>query len=539
MAKHALLGNRLRGLRRRRGVTQVEMAARLGISPSYLNLIEHNRRALTRPLLLKLAEAYDVDMQAFSGTEEARLLADLSELFADPVLRGHEVGRQALGELVGNAPEVMPALFSLYRAYRSAREDVLGLTERLAGNPYLSVACHRLLTLITSIRSCSEILQDNIDLPVERRRHFVDILVQESENLTELANEMIDFFSGHGLRESSGTGAPAEEVADALHARANHFPELEAAAETARAEIGLGAANAFEALVGRLASAHDVGVEIARGDGAGPDLRRYDPLARRLVLSETLPRSTINFQLARRLGSLACGPAIDALVAAAPLSGPAAQAMYRGALENYFAGALLLPYQAFLEAARDLRHDIELLQRRFGVSFEQVCHRLTTLQRPGAQGVPFHFLRVDPAGNILKRFSRSGLPIPRYGGTCPLWNVHTAFMNPGRIDTQLARLPDGSTYLFVARAIAKPGIGHRAPKSHYSVAIGCEVAFARQMVYADEIGLERRDAAAPVGIHCRQCARGDCLQRAFPSLLDPSALDPSALDPSAAPALNS
>ena len=528
MAKHALLGNRLRGLRQHRGVTQVEMATRLGISPSYLNLIEHSRRALTRPLLLKLAEAYDVDMQAFSGTEEARLLAELSELFADPVLRGHEVGRQALGELVGNVPEVMPALFSLYRAYRNAREDVLGLTERLADNPYLSVTCHRLLTLLTSIRSCSEILQDNIDLPVERRRHFVDILVQESENLTKLANELFDFFSGHGLRESSGTGAPAEEVADALHARANHFPELETAAETVHGQIGLGAANAFEALAGRLTSAHGVGVEIGRGDGGGPELRHpelhhWDPLARRLVLSETLPRSTINFQLARRLGGLACAPAIDALVADASLSGPAAQAMYRDALENYFAGALLMPYRAFLEAARDLRHDIELLQRRFGVSFEQVCHRLTTLQRPGAQGVPFHFLRVDPAGNILKRVSRSGLPIPRYGSACPLWNVHTAFMNPGRIDTQLARLPDGSTYLFVARAIAKPGVGHRAPKIHYSVAIGCEVSFAPQMVYADEIALERRDAAVPVGIHCRQCARADCSQRAFPSLLDRSA----------------
>ncbi len=529
MAKHALLGNRLRGLRQHRGVTQVEMAAGLGISPSYLNLIEHNRRALTRPLLLKLAEAYDVDMQAFSGTEEARLLAELSELFADPVLRGHEVGRQALGELVGNVPEVTSALFSLYRAYRNAREDVLGLTERLADNPYLSVACHRLLTLLTSIRSCSEILQDNIDLPVERRRHFVDILVQESENLTELANELFDFFAGHGLRELRGAGTPTEEVTDALHARANHFPELETAAETARGEIGLGPANAFEALAGRLASAHGVDVEIARGDGGGPELSHWDPRARRRVLSETLARSTINFQLARRLGGLACAPAIDALVADASLSSPAARAMYRNALENYFAGALLMPYRAFLEAARDLRHDIELLQRRFGVSFEQVCHRLTTLQRPGAEGVPFHFLRVDPAGNILKRFSCSGLPIPRYGGACPLWNVHTAFMNPGRIDTQLARLPDGSTYLFVARAITKPGIGHRAPKSHYSVAIGCEVSFARHMVYADGVGLERRDAAVPVGIHCRQCPRDDCLQRAFPSLLDPSA----------APALNS
>ncbi len=521
MSKYALLGNRLRRLRRRHGLTQIEMAARLGISPSYLNLIEHNQRALTRPLLLKLAEAYDVDMEAFSGTEEARLLAELTELFGDPVLRGHEIGGQALSELVGSTPEAAQAILTLYRAYRNTREDVLGLTERLADNPFLSVACHRLLTLLTSIRSCSEILQDNMDLPADRRRHFVDILVQESENLTDLANELFGFFAGRGLRELRGAGSPAEDVADVLHARANYFPELETAAETARDEIGLGAANAFDVLAGRLASVHGVSVEIDRSDG-GSVLRRYDATRRCLVLSEALPLSTIHFQLARQLGSLSCAPAIDSLAAAAALSSPAARAMYCNALENYFAGALLMPYQAFLEAARALRHDIELLQRRFGVSFEQVCHRLTTLQRPDAQGVPFHFLRIDPAGNILKRFSRSGLPIPRYGSACPLWNVHTAFMKPGQIDTQLARLPDDSIYLFVCRALAKPGVGHRAPKSRYSVGIGCDLSFARQLVYADGFDLERRDAAVPVGVNCRQCERSDCAQRAYPSLLDPT-----------------
>jgi transcriptional regulator with XRE-family HTH domain len=356
----------LRALRRRQGLTQVEMAAQLGISPSYLNLIEHNQRALTLALLLKLAEAYDVDMQAFSGTEEARLLADLTELFGDPVLREHEIGRQALSELVGTVPEVTRAIFSLYRAYRNAREDVLGLTERLADNPYLSVACHRLLTFLTSIRSCSEILQDNLDLPLERRRHFVDILVRESENLTELANELFDFFAGHGLRELRGAGAPADEVTDVLHARGNYFPGLEAAAQSMREEIGLGPANAVDTLAARLASAHGVTVEIERGDGAGSALRRYDAPARRLVLSEALPRSSMAFQLARQLGSLACAPALEALVAEAALASPAARSMYCAALENYFAGALLMPYDALLEGARSLRHDIELLQRRFG-----------------------------------------------------------------------------------------------------------------------------------------------------------------------------
>ncbi len=527
MANQALLGNRLRGLRQRQGLTQVKMAAQLEISPSYLNLIEHNQRALTLALLLKLAETYDVDLQAFSGTEEARLLADLTELFGDPVLRDHDIGRQALSEMVGAVPEVVRAIFGLYRAYRNAREDVLGLTERLAENPFLSDACHRLLTVLTSIRSCSEILQDNLDLPVERRRHFVDVLVRESESLTDLANELFDFFAGHGLRELRGAGTPADEVTDVLHARGNHFPDLELAAEAARAEIGLTEANAFDLLSGRLAAAHGVTVEIDREAGGAPP-RSYDAAQRRLVLSEALPRSSLNFHLARQLGGLACTAMLDSLVAEAALSNPTAQAMYRAALESYFAGALLLPYGAFLAAARELRHDIEVLQRRFGASFEQVCHRLTTLQRPGDQGVPFHFLRVDPAGNILKRFSRSGLAIPRYGSACPRWNVHTAFMKPGQIDAQWVRLPDDAAYIFIARAIVKPGFGHRAPKSHYSVAIGCEASFARQLVYADGLDLEQRDAAVPVGVHCRQCPRGDCPQRAFPSLLDTGGAPPAA-----------
>ena len=182
-----------------------------------------------------------------------------------------------------------------------------------------------------------------------------------------------------------------------------------------------------------------------------------------------------------------------------------------------------MPYREIRDAAHGLRHDIELLQRRFGTSFEQICHGLTSLRRPGEEGVPLHFLRLDIAGNITKRFSASGLRIPRFGGACPRWNVHAAFMTPGRIDTQLARVGDGPTYLFVARALTKlapgPAAGFPAPKSHYAVAIGCEISFANRFVYADGLDLQEPGAAVPVGTHCRQCARPDCAQRAFPSLL--------------------
>ena len=202
------------------------------------------------------------------------------------------------------------------------------------------------------------------------------------------------------------------------------------------------------------------------------------------------------------------------------LSGQAARDMYRRALASYFAGALLMPYDEFLEAACALRYDIELLGRRFGVSFEQVCHRLTTLRRPGAEGVPFHFLRVDIAGNVSKRFSGSGLRIPRYGGTCPRWNVHGAFMRPGCIDRQLARLPDGTTYFCIAKTETKPGGGYRVPGSHYSIGVGCEVSFAAQLVYADGMDPGNPEIAVPVGVHCRLCERHDCAQRAYPSFVN-------------------
>ena len=183
MAKQALLGNKLRRLRRRQGLTQVGMAGQLGISPSYLNLIEHNQRTLTLPLLHKLGQRYGVDLSDFSGTEEARLLAELTELFADPVLREHDIAREALSELVGASPEIARAMLALYRGFRNAQEDVLGLTEQLAEDPYISLAFHRLLTVLTSLRSYSEILQDNADLPSDRRQHFVEILAQDSQTL--------------------------------------------------------------------------------------------------------------------------------------------------------------------------------------------------------------------------------------------------------------------------------------------------------------------------------------------------------------------
>jgi predicted transcriptional regulator len=190
-------------------------------------------------------------------------------------------------------------------------------------------------------------------------------------------------------------------------------------------------------------------------------------------------------------------------------------------LANYFASAVLMPYQPFLEAARQERYDIELLGHRFRSSFEQTCHRLTTLRRPGAEGIPFHFVRADIAGNISKRFSASGLRFARFSGACPRWNVFAAFLTPGMIRPQLAQMPDGTSYFWIARTVTKESGGYHSPRTLLAIGIGCEVTHARKLVYADGVDLESREAAVPVGLSCRLCERMDCEQRAFPPLQHP------------------
>jgi predicted transcriptional regulator len=240
-----------------------------------------------------------------------------------------------------------------------------------------------------------------------------------------------------------------------------------------------------------------------------------------LYLSEVLRRGSRNFQLAYQVGLLAQAAALDRIAADPHLTSESSRALARVALANYFAGAVLMPYRPFLDAARAERYDIELLCHRFRASFEQTCHRLTTLRRPGAEGVPFHMVRVDIAGNISKRFSASGLRFARFSGACPRWAVFEAFTTPGMIRTQLSRMPDGATYFWIARTVSREGGGFHAPRSMLGVALGCEASLAKELVYADGVNLESREAVVPVGLTCRLCERMDCEQRAFPPLQHP------------------
>ncbi|TPN86607.1 XRE family transcriptional regulator [Mesorhizobium sp. CU2] len=320
-----------------------------------------------------------------------------------------------------------------------------------------------------------------------------------------------DASAAHAAAEPS----PYEEVRDFFHFVDNYIHDLDTAAERLAAKIGIADRETGAALSQHLEREH--GVRIARA--TEPDLiRRFDPMAKVLYLNPYLPAATRNFQIAFQVAEIEAGDEADRIAGRADFRSPGAFEICRVGLCNYFAGALTLPYQRFLSAAKELRHDLELLAARFGASIEQVAHRLSTLQRPGSKGVPVFFARIDRAGNITKRHSAAKLQFARFGGACPLWNVHQAFESPGRFLRQLAETPDGVRYLSVATELTKSGGGFNAARRRYAIALGCEIAHAGDFVYADGLDITSRAGFDPIGISCRICIRSDCVHRSVPPL---------------------
>jgi predicted transcriptional regulator len=316
---------------------------------------------------------------------------------------------------------------------------------------------------------------------------------------------------------------PSEEVTEFLQKRLNHLPELEEAAEGLWVENGLAIYTLQQDLVKVLAQKFAVDVEIAPAASMPGVLRSYNPMTRRLQLSEMLPAASRTFQLAHQIAFLGFRREIENTVSGGKFSTPEADALARSAMANYFAAAVMMPYGRFHDAARSTRYDLDVLQHRFGVSFEQACHRLTTLRRPGAEAIPFHLIRVDIAGNISKRFSASGIHIARFGAACPRWNVYDAFATPGMLRVQVSRMPEGATFFCVARtistagrALARGGLPNRV--GQLSIGLGCAVQYAKDIVYADGLNLDDPQIVTPIGVSCRTCPRTDCADRAMPSM---------------------
>ena len=463
-------GPKLRALRRHHGLSQAELATRLGVSASYLNLIENDRRPLPAPMLIRLAQHFEIDLGTFASDEDARLVADLMEAFADPLFDAHPLSSTDVREMATASPAGARAVLALYRAYQEARGSIETLATRVS-------------------RDADDAAGSEFQLP-------------------------------------------NEQVNDVVQSHMNHFPELEAAAETVWREGGLEHDDLYGGLVRYLDRKLGVTVRIARW-GAEPGIvRRFDRKSRELVLSELLPTRSRSFQLAHQIALLTEGATLDRLASDPRLSSDEARALGRVTLANYFAAAVLMPYVPFFAAARECRYDLDVIGRRFRVGFEQVCHRLTTLRRPGAEGVPFHMIRIDVAGNISKRFSASGIRFARFSGACPRWNVFSAFMTPGMIRIQLSRMPDGVVYFCLARTLQKDSGGWHSPQAVQAIGLGCQLTYARHLVYSDGVDLENEETPETVGVTCRTCERTDCQQRAFPSLKHPLRIDEDVRGPS-------
>ena len=456
MASQLKLGAKVRAMRRREQLTQTQLAERLGISPSYLNLIEHNQRPLPAHLLVQVAQIFHVDLQAFADDSHSRLADSLQEVFADPLLEEHAVTTGDLREL-SELPGASRAILSLFHAYKSS-----------------------------------------------------------VQSMRDLAAQVYDGRAFHGIDPSH---LPSEECSDVIQENLNYFPELDRAAEDIAKRAAPDRSDMYRSLAHYLGARHGVEVVLTPVSRDRGLVRHYDPESRRLSLSEVLAPWSRQFQLAHQLGLLEAAPAIDAIVERSQknLNTPESVKLCRIALANYFAGALLMPYDDFYRMAEEVRYDIELLQHHYTASWEQVCHRLTTLRKPGAIGVPFHFVRVDIAGNISKRFSGTGIRFARFSGSCPRWDVHAAFLTPGRIRTQLSTMPDNTAYFCIARTIRK-SYGYASGDALMAVGIGCPVRDARKLVYADGYDLANLEAAVPIGTSCRLCERANCEQRAFPPL---------------------
>jgi predicted transcriptional regulator/transcriptional regulator with XRE-family HTH domain len=310
--------------------------------------------------------------------------------------------------------------------------------------------------------------------------------------------------------------SPWEEVRDFFHYCDNYIDAVDRAAEHFVRDATPEAA-AQNYLTRR-------GIEVVLSDT--PALRGYDAEAGRITLSALSAAATRRFQLLHQVALIAQNDLLEATLDLARFQSDEARAIAKIGLANYFAGAALLPYGRFLEAAQETRHDLERLADLFGASVEQVAHRLSTLQRPGAKGIPFFFVRVDQAGTITKRHSATRLQFARFGGACPLWNVHRAFETPGQFLRQLAQTPDGVRYISLARDVSKTGGSFKAPIRRYAIALGCEVKHAGSLVYADDLDVTNAAAFEPIGISCRICERPDCHQRSVPPLERKLRVDP-------------
>ncbi|HRO10589.1 helix-turn-helix domain-containing protein [Amaricoccus sp.] len=453
----AIVGTRIRERRRALGITQVELSRRIGISASYLNLIERNKRGIAGSLLRRTAAALELGLDDLDGAAERRLLETLTELAHAPDLAALGAEAASAGELIGAYPGWARSLAALARSERAAASQARALADRLTHDPFLGEAVHRMLTHIAAVRSAAEIMTDYPDLPADRRASFLAIVHDESRALTGVAEALAAYFDK--AEETQRALTPVDEVEALFDARANRFDEIETAAA--------GAAARFP-------------------EGGGPH----------------------RAAAARALAERALGVAVEAVIARQPeIETAPARARARRALLDYAAAAILAPLPAFAPRAGELGYDLEALAGEFALDAETVCRRLLALS---GEGVPrFGYFRVNAAGTLIERRGLAGLVAPRYAPACPLWVLYRAQQSPETVMRQRALFPNGERFVFLARARRAGPTGFGRPRHYLTDMLALSEADARLTVYAPDPGAPVEE----VGPACRLCPRQACPHR--------------------------
>ena len=455
-------GPRIRRTRIAKGETQTAMAHSLGISPSYLNLIESNQRPLTVQLLIKLASIYDFDLEELQGKGGADTISRLREVFSDPLLSGELPDNSELVELSDGAPNASAAVIKLYRAYRESLDRLSGLSRMMAKEG--------------------------------------------------------------GKAVSSTARLPIDEMREAFEHTSPYFPSIERAAAKLLKTLSL-SDGLMSALQKWLHQHHHIAVQILPAETMPIWRRRFDRHSKRLFISERLSPADQVQEVAMEVAFLAEKQLIGEEVEFLKLSTDEAKRLARFEFARLLALALMLPYDSFLSSARKANYDINILRSRFSVTFAQASWRLIMLAKHGQSAVPFFIMEIDAAGNRLRRGGTSGFPLTRFGGDCPKLIVHQAFTSPGQIFAEQVITPEDVSFIVVGRTIEGLRSGYRDRPQRTALLIGFDIAHAGEVVYGTGlIGSDAKEATT-IGPACRLCERQGCIARAHPPMTRPLGLD--------------
>ncbi len=448
------IGYKIKTKRRKLGVTQADLSKKLSISPSYLNLIESGKRKINVDLLLKLTNELNIEISDISKKVDTNLYQNIMDLLGDNLFEDLDITNFEIKELVNTNPLIAKALVKLGDNYKKKNQDIVSKVENISGK-------------------------------------FID---------------------------SRKNSFPGEVVSDFLQEHENYFPKLEEFASNFYNKIQTNNRVGYSSICEYLLNKHGIEVKDVVPDEKKPFTKQFDLAKKIFLVSDYLTLETKKLYAGAQVAQLESDKVIDEYLNTFSFPNEESKKLSKVALLNYAGAAIIMPYKLFYEECIRQRYDVELLQNTFAVSFEQVAHRITCLQDPKMKGIPFHMLRADVAGNISKRFSLSGIEIPRYGGACPRWNIYKAFTMPGKINAAVSKMSNGEKYICIARTVEK-GIGkHGMEKTLLSIGLGCQVKYAKNFVYADSLNLNDKKTETPIGVNCRTCDRMDCQQRAFPPL---------------------